>query len=296
MPRECAIFFEPKAGSTKECCVRKASLVICGLLLATSFQGKAVTKMCNGCSQNDMEGLASESLFEMRQYGPLYVTDIRNGVVRKYYYNNNVTEDWDPEFDPFNEWASETTVETNIAQGIAKVSGMIMAAGQEVIHVNPGMPNMPSDVFQLIRESHFNDDVNNYINIVTDAAWYNSAVNTLESITGDYFNPVALVISIKFVMADGSFVYLKWDKVKKEFVRDEGTERDESGNKVPLTVAEVTNQTYVFSDGAGDNLYDMWQHLLSMGVPVVDGRGGLDNYRTTMDCSSGRCIVTTTIY
>lgn len=276
--------------------MRKAGLAICGLLLATSFQGKALTKMCNGCSQLDMEGLASESLFEMRQYGPLYVADIRNGLVRKYYYYNNVTEDWDPEFDPFDQWATETPVEPNIAEGIAHVSGMIMAAGQEVIHVNPGMPDMPSDVFQLINESHFDDDINHYVNLVTDAAWHNQARDYLNGITGNFFNPAALLITIKFVMTDGSFVVLQWDKIQQKFVRVEGTERDKNGNQVPLTVAEVNNQIYVFLEGEGNNLNDMWQHILAMGVPVVDGRDGLNHYRTTMDCSSGTCIVTTTIY
>lgn len=274
--------------------MRKVILGICSVLLASSFQANAITKTCDGCSQAQFDAMAQNSLDEMRWEGILYLVDARNGNVRKYVYTNTCTGN--PE-DPCNVWAEGIPVEPHIAQGIAHVGGLIRAASQEVVHLNPDMPNMPSDVYQAVRESHFDDDVQNYINMVSNAAWHNQARDYLSQMTGDYFNPGGALITIKFVYPDGGYYIMAWDRLQEKMVRIEGTERDSSGNKVPLKRQDVVNQTYVFPNAAlggttngSDDFIDLYRMLQSMNVPIQDGTyGQATTYKLVMVCTDTFC-------
>ena len=272
----------------------KVLVAIFALLLGSSFEANAITKNCNFCTQLQMDILASDSAPEMAQWGPLYVVDATNGIVRKYGYYSEWTGNED---DPYITWIDTMPVETNIAQGIAGVGGMIHAAGQVEIIANPNADWLPSDVYQAIRESHFQDDINNYIRLFTDADKHNQARVALNAITGNFFNPASVLISIKFVMKDGSYFLLTWDATQNQFTRVEGTERDSSGNKVPLTPAQIAAQTYVFPNASiggtsngSDDFYDMWQQLQHMGVTVVDGSYGQTvTYKLVMTCTPTVC-------
>lgn len=174
------------------------------------------------------------------------------------------------------------------------------AASQEVLHIPPNDPNMPSDIFQAIGESRFDNGMSGFINNNSTASYWNEAYDRLERISGDYFNPSALHIYVRVYFPDGTNALYRRDKVTKEWVRIEGTERDSHGNKIPLSKIEAVAQVYIFAtdmrepiaSNANDDLNDMMEHLSRMGVSIIDMRGGAGTGRTTMICYESYCSVT----
>ncbi|GAA5077177.1 hypothetical protein [Lysobacter panacisoli] len=280
--------------------MRKMLIAAGGMLMAMSFQASAITKACYGCNSEQMADLAYHSTKEMLQQGPLYVVDLRNGVVRKYIYMNNWTPEWNPEFDPFEEWAAEVGVEAHISAAVSEVGGWMRAASEEVLHIPPNDPSLPSDIFQAIAESHFDSQINGFINNNSTADYWNEAYDRLERISGDYFNPSALHIYVRVYFSDGTNGLYRRDKVTKKWERIEGTERDSHGNKIPLSKIQAVAQVYVFETGmrepiggnANDDLNDMMEHLSRMGVPIIDARGGASTGRTVMICYENYCSIT----
>lgn len=274
--------------------MRKIVGAVGSLLMAMSFQASATTVNCFSCTNLEVWTIANDAWSSLAQNGPMYIVDARNGVVRKFQYRSEWTGNED---DPYNAWIEEAPVEQNIVDGIAYAGGLIRAAGVEVIHADPNHPNLPSDVYQLIQESHFEDDINTFINMRTDANQHNMARSWLNGITNAFFSGIWVQIAVKFVMKDGSYVWLKFDNTHQKWVREEGTERDRNGNKVPLNINQIANQTYVFPDasiGAGgegsEAFFDMMHQLQNMGVTVVDASYGQSvTYKLSMSCTPTTC-------
>lgn len=278
-----------------ELSVRKEIILAAGLLLASSFKANASTVNCFDCNALQMGQVANDHWSTLAQTGPMYIVDARNGVVRKFQYRMEWSGNED---DPANSWIEEAPVPQNIIDGIAYAGSLIRAASVDVVNANPSLPELPEDVYQAIAESRFDDVISAYINNHTNAAKHNDARTWLDQLRADFFNPTAVMISIKFIMKDGSYFYLNQDKTTGKWTRVEGTERDSSGNKVPLTREQAVAKKYVFqnawiggtTDGSED-FYDLSRHLENMGVRIVNGTYGQSvTYILVMTCTPTDCM------
>ncbi len=261
-----------------------------------SMQAQAIGKYCFGCSAAEMNQLAWESVTEMASQGPLYALDLRNGVVRKYEYRNNVTGSWNPEFDPFEQWAEEVPVESNVAAGVADVGNYMRAASHESIILPPNTPGMPSDVYEAITTSSYDDDIAYWINLNSTGDFYNRAADALQLIS-TWFGSEGLRVYVKFQWQDGSSAMYGWDSVQKTWVRIPNTARDGRKNLIPESKEQLSSKTYLFPNAtvggsdAADDFYDMWNYIKGMEVPVIDGTGGLGGYGYKMVCTPDRCDI-----
>jgi hypothetical protein len=263
--------------------MKKLLLAVGGALLSLSFQAQASTVACDNCSAAQMGAVAYERSAHIAQYGPLYVVDLRNGVVRKYGYFTNWHAGMDPEVDQFLDWIDEMPVEQHIAQGVAEVGGHMRAASStEYVHVGDNPPSwMPTDVFDAMTQSHFSDDITYWINTHSSADEWSAAAAKLGTIGGGWFDPSGLAVTVILGWRDGSKATYKWDHNQQAWIRVENTARDGNGNLIPEARAQVAAQEYVFpnageggSTEGADNFYDMWQYLTRLGVPVRDARTG----------------------
>lgn len=268
-----------------------------GVILSCSLQAQAITKPCDGCSADQMYEMAFDSLSEMRIHGPLYVADLRRGMVRKYEYRNNIGSGWSPG-NEVEEWAEETAVESNISAGVSEVGGLIRAASStERIVIPPNTLGMPEDVFEAIRQSSFDDDIAYWINLKTTADFFNRASDALQAISGTWFNPGSLRVHVQVQWSNGSSALYKWDSTLKTWVRVENTARDGRGNLIPESKGQVDGKQYNFPNAAetgspaADDFYDMLRHFQGLGIQIVDGRGGLGGYGYFMTCTPSACHI-----
>jgi len=250
-----------------------------------------------------MYQMSLESVEEMRGSGtdsrePLYLVALRNGVVRKYEYRNNIGPDWGPGQELF-EWTVEAEVEPHIAAGIAEVGGQMRAASStESLILPPNTPGMPSDVFEAMKQSSFDDDISYWIKLNTHANFFNRAADALKGISGRFFDPETLLrVYMKLQWPDGSSALYGWDSNQKTWVRLENTARDGRGNLIPENRSQIDGKQYNFPGAAepgspaADDFTDMWNHLRSMDVPINDARGGLGGYGYYMTCTPGSCDI-----
>jgi len=124
-----------------------------------------------------MDSLAASSLSQYR-YGPLYVADLRGGVVRKYYRMSNEGPNFDPEYDVLEVWAQEVTPEVGVS-GHMQQAGILARQLVEQVVVNPNRPDLPSDAQQALSRTDMDDDMDAYIKSMTDAAALNGVVGWL---------------------------------------------------------------------------------------------------------------------
>lgn len=244
--------------------------------LGFSQQAHAWTAQCNGCDEQAMIQFASENFQSLKQNGPVYVVDLKNGVVRQYAYFNNVTPEWNPEYDPYEEWFGEIPVESSITSGVQYASSIIRPMG-EVVIVNPNRPDLPADADNAMVRTDMDDDVDRYIKTMADQHRLNEFVAWADRFAGGpFFNPKALFVTITLVYQDGSRAIYRYDPETGTYKRMENTSRDGQGNLLPEKKEELVGKTYVFEGSAAgdsyatDDFYDMWERIRSMGVPVID--------------------------
>lgn len=277
--------------------MKKFIMIAGSMLLATSLQAQALTKLCVNCSAEEMNQLAWDSVTEMASGGPLYAVDLRNGVVRKYEYRNNVTGDWNPEVDPFEQWAEEVVVEPNISAGVAEVGGYMRAASTENIILPRNTPGMPSDVFDAMQHSSYDDDIAYWIDTNSARSYFNRAADALQLIRNLFFDPNAIRVYVKLFWEDGSNAMYGWDSIQKTWVRMPNTARDGRKNLIPERPEQVKGQKYDFPNAvipgsdAADDYHDMWDHIKNMDIDVIDATGGLGACGYTMTCTPDACHV-----
>lgn len=277
--------------------MKKWIVIVGSMLLATSLQAQALTKLCFSCSATEMNQMAWDSVTEMASGGPLYTVDLRNGIVRKYEYRNNVTGDWNPEFDPFEQWAEEVAVEPNISAGVSEVGGYMRAASTENIILPDGTPGMPGDVFDAVQHSSFDDDVAYFIDTTSARSWFNRASDALQIIQGTFFNPNAIKVYVKISWQDGTNAMYGWDPIQKTWVRIPNTARDGRGNLIPELPEQVAGKKYTFPNAvipgsdAADDYHDMWDHIRNLGIKVIDATDGVGSCGYRMTCTPDGCHV-----
>lgn len=64
--------------------MKRWAAVVGAVIFSFSLQARAITKPCDGCSADQMYETALASLAEMHIGGPLYLVDLRAGVVQHF--------------------------------------------------------------------------------------------------------------------------------------------------------------------------------------------------------------------
>ena len=103
--------------------IRKFGLAFAALF--TMFAARSATTarvMCHSCTDQQIEAMAWEHLGPLRTYGPHYFVDLDRGVIRKYIYRDNMTPEFDPEYDAFEAWVELAPVEPQLITAVTGVT------------------------------------------------------------------------------------------------------------------------------------------------------------------------------
>lgn len=258
----------------------KWTLNTAAVLLLAGFgfapQAYAVTRQCDRCTPQQMEAVAYNSLGEMAQWGPLYVVDLRGGVVRKYIYMTDWTPETDPETDPINVWPQEVAVEPHIVAGVQEGHTYAKASAEQII-VNTDAPGLPKDAYQALQRTDMDGAIDQYIKTMSTSHRLNEFAAWADRFAGGpYFNPKALLVAMVLRYQDGSQAVLYYDVETGTYKRKPDSSRDGSGNLIPEKKEQTVGITYAFPNSNVGNMntledfVDLGNRLRAMGVPITD--------------------------
>lgn len=274
---------------------------VLSLLIGAAFSSSpadALTRQCENCTVPQMDIVATENLYAMQYFGPLYIVNIEDGVARKYIFATDSTEETDPEFDPINVWAEPVPVEAEIATSIQQ-AGVLAQNMQDWVIRNPDRNDLPVDAHQALNQSNFDEEISNYLASMSSHHATNQIADLLLRIGPvPFFNPQELFVNIQFIYQDGSRATYAWNPVLEDYKRIPNTSRDSNGNLIPETSADIDAGgiiNYVFDyevpEHNQDDYDDMLGRLYNLGVPIqfVGSSTGSGYY--TMTCAGGICTV-----
>lgn len=251
-------------------------------LIFAAKSATANTLMCHSCTDLQMEGMAWEALGQMKMYGPHYIVNLDRGVVRKYIYRDNMTPEFDPEFDPFEAWVEIVPVEPQISTAIAGITQDMIALKREaadVLHI-PANSTLPADGYESVISSTKEQALVNYI--TEHNKFQMIFANWFDQFDIPYFNEDYVWFPQPIEYASGDTAIYQYNKYAMKWERVPDSLTDAAGNKIPESAPEVGGNGYTeyeFPNTNDPQVNEAMTNLIDYagltGHNVVDARGGV---------------------
>ncbi|MEE5091673.1 hypothetical protein V2H26_16915 [Xanthomonas euvesicatoria] len=249
----------------------------------------AVTKTCDGCTEAEMSYMVSHILiFESGAYRnarqPAYVANPQSRSVMKGIYSWNYEADGET----IVQHVSMSSVEPQI---FGFVNTLADAYGERMLTssaVGLADSNRPTSIYDVIDNPSREQQVvraieNSKADFFQRAAEAAKIVNPFPG-----FNPGGVNLTIKFIFDDKSTATYTFDSQTKSWVRVKDSQRDSSGNIVPITKSDFSGgeggtRTYDFSNSQADmDKFYAWANRSGIRFTQPTGSGT----RTSITCAS----------
>lgn len=271
------------------------------LLLLAAKSATANTLMCHSCTDIQMWAMATEHLYYIQTNGPYHIVDLDRGVIHKYTYRNNITPEFNPEFDPFEQWTELAPVDPQLVAAVAGVQQEIVTMKREeadVLHI-PSNPNLPSDAYETLINSASEQALINYI---TEENKYSVMFNNwFDQFDIPFFNEDFIWYPQPIEYPSGDTAIYQYNTATMKWERAAGSLRDAAGNRIPETGPQVNGdgyREYEFVDPSDPQIYEALTNLIDFaglnGYNVVDttyGQLSTAGGIYVMTCTETTCTV-----
>lgn len=278
--------------------------IVCCILLQLCFlsSAKAITVQCDGCSDWDMTVYATNEIYSLQMYGPLYIFDLQRGVVKKYAFFTDQTEDTDPEFDPINHWVGEISVEPQLRDAILQAHQIqleFQAAGLSEYPI-PLDPTLPRDAGEALDNPYLEDNIATYISQNNNIRTFTQRLTDLMApFAIPFFNPGDVRLPITLVYTNGDTAIYTYNKETGKYEYRPKSSRDFLGNIIPDVKEDVDGsgiREYTFGnidDNPQNNeAYDnMMDRISTMNVPIYNVSNPPRGASYFMTCAGDICTV-----
>lgn len=249
--------------------------------LFAASSANANTVMCHSCTDPQMNAMAFDHLGRIRMYGPHYFVDLDRGVIRKYIYRDNMTPEFDPEYDAFEAWVELAPVEPQLVTAVTGATQeLVMMKGEarNVLTI-PSRPDLPSDGYESVMNTAMENALRNYI--TNNNKYYIMFASWFEPFDIPFFNESYMSYPQPIEYASGDTAVYRYNKDSMKWERVPNTLKDAAGNSIPETAVAVGGggyQEYDFPDTGDPQVLESMNNLIHYagvsGYNVVDKTNG----------------------
>jgi hypothetical protein len=280
---------------TKEMFARFATYVF---LTAATMSGANTAWHCEGCNADQITATAESAVMATKPYAA-YVVNVKDNVVGKYVYQDNMTSDFNPETDALTVWAMPLPVEAEVFQYVAFIHSKLGSVRNETLLFNPDgyvLPPLPcgntsceyvvpydypvpQSIWDLVGRPDLQNNLGRWVAEHPDSEIKNAiadVITFLGPIGKFLLNPDALNLQMIVQMQDGSRITMRYDINTGKWRIIPETAEARNGTPIPFTRESMgpSGTEYHFGpDDIGD--YDAFlRNAIRFGIPIVNGNGG----------------------
>lgn len=270
---------------------KMAFLLLAGM--GTAAPAWAETYTCDNCTSAQIKQMADKKLIangrparEQREY--LYIADVAQGKAYKWQYNVKVVTvpgSGDGDTTQITAWTSALTVESDVANGIAKVK-LALKSGRDIYDTTG--TNMPSTIYTSIEQPSFEKNINDRLK-ATSPGLAQSLVD-LSALLRSGFQSRGVIVSVNWHYPDGSVATFVYDPSTQLWKRDPTSGFDKDNNPVPITRIDYSGgdgstRSYSFSQ-LPSGYEEFIRHARNVGVTFTTGTQREAGYIAAVTCAT----------